>query len=659
MTLNPIIESKIEEFKDEYSLNGTKDEIFEQYVNLQIIKRKYPDFSSDPNLFDKVCVGGGNDIGLDGIIISINDQPVASLVEAKDIIENRSKISIDVTFIQSKNKASFEQKEFAVFKDGIENFLKESIDVPVNDSIKEWHLILEEISKRENLRKWKKTPNIYVYYVTTGKWNGQEYIVSAIKTLKDHIQAQKTYEVENVFCVDAESLLKIIGENEDDYITTIKVDQKIGLPKVNGVDSSSVYLCRAENLMELLRAEDGNLRRNLFEDNVRDFQGYTNINEDVKKTIVNKPDQFLLLNNGITIVCGKMNDPNMELTLEAPQIVNGCQTCNILYDCMIDGYDLKSVYVVLKVIASRDDEIVNNVVKGTNRQNIVYEEALETTRVFHKRLEEFFAAYGKMTRYPKLFYERRSKQYQKNHLVKVTQKVNLKLLTQGFVSLFLSRPDLGIRHEIKLLKLFRTQLFQESESFYPYYTAAFICKGVDNLFRDGKLPRSLKAYELHISFIMKELIMNCEKMPQSFNGKQINDYCERLLSKVEDPAVFIEYARKSCDIFDDITEKWIKNKGEKFKDARKDREEFTTYIIEYLKADNQKGLIVGKIIKIGNDKYGNIYGFIQNEPENLFFHSANQNESVDFSYEGRCVSFEMGKDDYGEPTPINIRLVSE
>ena len=71
-----------------------------------------------------MCVGGSLDMGIDGIIISINDQPVASIEEAKDIIDNRGKVTIDITFIQSKNQPTFEQKDFVVFKDGIEDFLK-------------------------------------------------------------------------------------------------------------------------------------------------------------------------------------------------------------------------------------------------------------------------------------------------------------------------------------------------------------------------------------------------------------------------------------------------------------------------------------------------------------------------------------------------------
>ena len=47
-----------------------------------------------------------------------------------------------------------------------------------------------------------------------------------------------------------------------------------------------------------------NMLTNIFEDNVRDFQGYNIVNSEIQDTLKNSEDQarFGLLNNGITIV---------------------------------------------------------------------------------------------------------------------------------------------------------------------------------------------------------------------------------------------------------------------------------------------------------------------------------------------------------------------
>lgn len=67
-----------------------------------------------------------------------------------------------------------------------------------------------------------------------------------------------------------------------------------------------------------------------FDDNVRDSQGYSTVNQEILSTLKEHPERFVLFNNGITIVCKKVELKNSEYELENPQIVNGCQTCNMI-----------------------------------------------------------------------------------------------------------------------------------------------------------------------------------------------------------------------------------------------------------------------------------------------------------------------------------------
>ena len=127
----------------------------------------------------------------------------------------------------------------------------------------------------------------------------------------------------------------------------------------------------------------------------------------------------------------------------------------------------------VKVIATRSLEITNSIVKGTNRQNIVYDEVFEITRQFHKDLEYLFNALA-VESGVRLFYERRSKQYINNPTIKPFEKVNLRGIIQSFVSIFLSEPFKGHRHESKLLQEYRNKIFIDTQSKYPYYMAALI-----------------------------------------------------------------------------------------------------------------------------------------------------------------------------------------
>lgn len=135
---------------------------------------------------------------------------------------------------------------------------------------------------------------------------------------------------------------------------------------------------------------DGLLRRNIFDDNVRDSQGFSAVNKEIYLTLKEHPEHFVLFNNGITIVCRKVTPDNGAYVLENPQIVNGCQTCSMIYQAYRKDIVLDDVQVVAKIVGSNKELVTQGIVRGANRQNIVYEEAFETTKEFHKKSERYF-----------------------------------------------------------------------------------------------------------------------------------------------------------------------------------------------------------------------------------------------------------------------------
>ena len=403
----------------------------------------------------------------------------------------------------------------------------------------------------------------------------------------------------------------------------------------------------------MITTEDGRLRRNIFEDNVRDFQGYTDINRDIKKTIIQKPSQFLLLNNGITVVCQDSSFANRQLRITSPQVVNGCQTCNVVYECYNSGIDLSNVAVIVKIIASSDNEIVNNIVKETNRQNIVYEESFETTKDFHKMLEQFFNNMD-IDGYDHIYYERRAKQYNFNPLIKPKQKVNLRILCQSIVSLFFHRPDYGIRHESKILRDYKGMIFEDKQSFYPYYLSAFMFKQVDTLFRESVLPAELSTYRMHITYILKESLLRGS--PDINKTKGIEKYCLELLDKIKDPFDLQLYAKQACATFESIRDAWIAKKGASYIHGMKDSSEFSRFINQYLKTDVPEYFLRGVVLKVSLDRMGKFFGFIEKEPNNIFFHE-DDNPDIMWDYEGKTVIYKIkdGRDNVA----VGVKLLPE
>lgn len=177
----------------------------------------------------------------------------------------------------------------------------------------------------------------------------------------------------------------------------------------------------------------------------------------------------------------------------------------MLYNAYKSGIKLDKAYVIVKVIASTDSSIINNIIKGTNRQNIVYDEAFEVTRDFHKFLEEYFKFY-QIDNFEKIYYERRSKQFDGDDTVKPTQKVNFRSLIQSYISIFLYKVEEGHRHEAKLLQDYREKIFLDSQSYQPYYLAGFLNLNIEWMFRRKELDKKFYTYKYHILLLVKEIL---------------------------------------------------------------------------------------------------------------------------------------------------------
>jgi hypothetical protein len=332
-----------------------------------------------------------------------------------------------------------------------------------------------------------------------GKWHDSKHQLALAEQLKDDIGQLNTYAEPIVHFVDLTGFKSILDSNDNNFEVVINSIDTMPLTSVNGVENSCLLMCFANELNKLLRTNEGIIRKSLFDDNVRDFQGDNTINSEIDKTIVSEPEKFALLNNGITIVCEKYIPSNRQITIKNPQIVNGCQTSHVIFKHSENSAVLEKDPLIIKVISTQSQEITNQIVRGTNRQNIVLDEAFETTKPFHKELEEFINALS--PDYERFYYERRSKQYDHNPSISQFEKLNLRIIIHAFVSMYLNHPHLSHRHESKLLDTFGNILFKDFQSKLPYFTSSLAFLKIEKLFRKQKLSKEYYTFKYHILMI--------------------------------------------------------------------------------------------------------------------------------------------------------------
>ena len=256
----------------------------------------------------------------------------------------------------------------------------------------------------------EQAPTCELYYVTCGKWTGDTALNERIKAGKSDLKATGLFSEVEFNPIDAEAIKTLYRELRRMVVREIVFEKHTILPNIEHVQEAYIGILPCMEYLKLICDSEGNLQRSLFYDNVRDFQGNNPVNMEVQATL-SQPDQrdkFVLLNNGITIVAQSINKVGPNFKLVDFQIVNGCQTSHILYR---NREFLAGSFLPVKIIVTGDAEVTNAITKGTNRQTEVKIEAFESLKPFQKELEEFYSAFGKNNE-PKLYYERRSKQYE-------------------------------------------------------------------------------------------------------------------------------------------------------------------------------------------------------------------------------------------------------
>lgn len=660
MQLQPIIKAKMMRFRSIHELESAKDSlVFEYYSNEAILSNHQPNGSSiNDELLSAVNIGGADDMGLDGLCIKLNGILVQSLDDAKDIIATHNSAEVEFIFIQSKYKDKFDSGEYAKFINGVFDFLSEQHYQPMNKKIKNWLSIKEYLTGNEIMLLWNTNPVIRLYYVVMGTWNNSPHIEAISNKFKDDITTLNMYGEVFINYIDTERFKKICDDNDNQFSSVINVIDTFSLTAVKNVDNSSIILCTASELMKLLITDDGILRKGLFNDNVRDYQGETTINQDIYNTIKTDPESFVLMNNGVTIICSEIIPGNRKVTIRNPRIVNGCQTCSVLYNAYRSGTDINDIVLSGKIISTNDSEITNKIIRGTNRQNIVYDEAFECTRDFHKLLEELFSALSENQNANKIYYERRSKQYNNNTSIKSYQKVSFRILIQSFISIFLNEPHMGHKHESRLLQLYNGKIFIDTQSKLPYYVSALISIKLEQIFRKEVSYKHVKTYKSQIQMIIRILAGGYKY--DINNEKNIDTYCNNLLPKIYDDDIFNNFVSQAINIFDETVSEWIAQKGEDYKYAIKDSADFTNFLLKKLRVSIPTNISYrGTVSKIALDRYNHYYGFIDNSRTKLFFHSFD-NPELDYpNLLNREVLFDIVTDTVTKHNKaVNMHLIS-
>ena len=560
---------------------ATKFEMFANYVILS--QDDLDTFVGHPELLE-FCSTGGDDAKMDGIGIKINDQLVGSIDDINQIVERNKKIHVEFFLIQSKERTDFDSSAVNTFGIGVKNFFSEPL-FPENDKIKTIRELKDYIFSEEKVyRKLSANPSVRIFYVFCGETPNDEHtkavkelLIRGLKSCPDCL-GEISMDI-----IDGKSIIERCKSLENDFNVELNIKDIIPLTVQNNVRIKKAYAftCEATELLKLLtKSEDGSLRRSLFNSNVRDYLGNTgSVNSEIEHTIATEPEMFLMCNNGITIVCSDFIQIRDKIvSIDNPQIVNGCQTCSTIF-LQRNNDSLQNVQVLVKLICTDDNSITTKIVRGTNKQNQVLEESFETTKPFHQKIEDYFEAKCDAI---KLHYERRNKQYTSIPTITRYQIVNLRVLTQSFVAMFLQKPYEAHRHEAILLQKYapkdeRNRLIYNSDhSPYMYYIAALTWYVFEMAFRNNTIveKKKIRPYMAHLYYIFT-FTTGQYPLNSSCTVQAMEKFCSKLEKNLLSDD-FGETLKKVISTFKKSVTEWVKSGKSEF--AIKDSKEFTDLI---------------------------------------------------------------------------------
>jgi hypothetical protein len=136
----------------------------------------------------------------------------------------------------------------------------------------------------------------------------------------------------------------------------------------------------------------------LFSANLRDFLGLRknarNVNNTIRDTAQQRPDEFFILNNGVTLITNQamLLDNPRRLRVLGLSVVNGAQTTGSLFAA--GALHASNVSLLARVIRVSDDTLIGKIVAGNNTQNSIVAWDRRSNDSLQIRIKDEFAAKG-------------------------------------------------------------------------------------------------------------------------------------------------------------------------------------------------------------------------------------------------------------------------
>lgn len=450
-----ILEDHIE--KTASKLGIPKDEAFLIFGHSLFTDKSIHSFDPNDN------VDGGMDKQLDGITIQ----------------DDGDEATIYIT--QIKNEDTFSSNRIIHIANGLKwMFSKSKADVDTLINIK----FKDRINDYRTIWGAYGTSNIHikVAYITKGLTSSlSDECKQEIKSIRD-TYGDGTFASFSFEAIGADELLDIISSQEKKnkkIDADIKIVYDTNKPSLIEYASKGLkgVICSA-SASEIASIVLNDKNGYVFDLNIRRYLGKKGgVNKDILSTCTENDvsNLFWFLNNGVTIVCDKIDpvkDPdNPLIKIKNLQIVNGCQTATSLALAFGDGTLQPDTKLLLRIYETDNLELVDKIVLTTNNQNKISGRNLRANDKFQTDLETGFKLYNYSL-------ERKPRQFDNTAIAKNLIIPNEDVAV-SYLGIVLNKSSDARSRKYKVWNEFYTKIFTGGIT-EPYLLSALIHRKVNN-----------------------------------------------------------------------------------------------------------------------------------------------------------------------------------
>lgn len=502
------------------------DDYFELFAADQILKEY--DLSADE--VKAGIVDGGGDGGIDALYVFVNGQLLTEDTELSDV--KRDAI-LKLICIQAKNKPGFNEEALNALRSSAEQLLDlssslEALTTVYNESLLKIIRRFRDAYSELALR----FPKIEIEYFYASKGDDPHpNVARKVKPLEEAIRGLFS---------DVNFAFSFLNNRELVSRARLRPDAVRSLVAVQQpLQSKEAFIClvRLGDLYKFI-SDNGKLARHIFDSNVRDHQGRTEVNSEIQKTLqdLTTTEEFWWLNNGVTVLSESARYDGNALLVKNPQIVNGVQTSTEIYNYFSQSktFDSDMRTILVRVLDPKDAASQDRIIKATNSQNAVAPATLRSTEKIHRDIEQYFRTFG-------YYYDRR-KNFYKNEGRPFNRIIPIPYLAQAIMSAVLRRPADARARPSSLLKSDEQykKIFNEQHPLDLYLFAALLMRHVDEFLYT--LDKFQRKDATNIRFYVAMLaVMELTGMPQPKVTKiaslKLDGATDALLKKVLDEAL--------------------------------------------------------------------------------------------------------------------------